>query len=513
MKQKFELGKEFAEAKEIRKQLLDSLKKGSIASDSKTAQRVSKLKLFDAKRIQDLKDLETEAATMEDQEKIASHKVKLGSMKEKNAIVIRKCEEILNKEVKKKQGTAMVVDGHKVVDFSDDAPMKDAANDLPAAASSSDSDSDSSDSSSSSDSDSSDSESSSSSDSSSSSSSSDSSSSDSSSSSSSSDSDSSSSSSSSSSDSSSSDSSSDSSSSDSDSDKNTSEAAPSNSAKNVEAVLRLEAANPLRDYRNEDGFDNNESRRVKVFVGNLPWKVTDGDIIEHFRECGDVCGIEWVTDKATGQFYGSSFIFFDSEAQAHKALLQNGSMLLGREIKVSLPAFGKANSATKKEGTQVPKGQEGAFCTIFIGNTPDDVTEWDLTSLFCKFGNIADIRFVIDKRTGEFKRCVFIQFSDEHEAAKAVAMNGYRLFDNRLRVDISADVSRVGKKNEDGDNSNNNRNGDPFLNEPKDPNHDPFLEEQKQQAGGDRGFFAGPPSQRGGSQRGGFQRGGFNRDY
>ena len=47
---------------------------------------------------------------------------------------------------------------------------------------------------------------------------------------------------------------------------------------------------------------------VRIFLGNLPFKITDELVHECFGEFGTIEGIHWVTDKATGQFYGTASV-------------------------------------------------------------------------------------------------------------------------------------------------------------------------------------------------------------
>lgn len=43
------------------------------------------------------------------------------------------------------------------------------------------------------------------------------------------------------------------------------------------------------------------SDKVRLFLGNLPFKITDELIHDCFDEFGTIAGIHWVTDKATGE--------------------------------------------------------------------------------------------------------------------------------------------------------------------------------------------------------------------
>ena len=62
----------------------------------------------------------------------------------------------------------------------------------------------------------------------------------------------------------------------------------------------------------EGGLAPNPDGIIKVFCGNLSYDIDDDKIKEFFKDCGEVTFIRWLTDKETGNFYGSGFIEFDS---------------------------------------------------------------------------------------------------------------------------------------------------------------------------------------------------------
>ena len=59
-------------------------------------------------------------------------------------------------------------------------------------------------------------------------------------------------------------------------------------------------------------------------------------VVQCFDEFGEIAGIHWVTDKATGQFYGTAFVDFTTAEAATGALVRNGVEILGRAVKVNV---------------------------------------------------------------------------------------------------------------------------------------------------------------------------------
>jgi RNA recognition motif-containing protein len=75
---------------------------------------------------------------------------------------------------------------------------------------------------------------------------------------------------------------------------------------------------------------------MNIYVGNLPYSLTEDDLKAAFSEFGEVSSANIIMDKMSGQSKGFGFVEMpdDSEAdQAIKAL--NESALNGRNIKVN----------------------------------------------------------------------------------------------------------------------------------------------------------------------------------
>ena len=74
----------------------------------------------------------------------------------------------------------------------------------------------------------------------------------------------------------------------------------------------------------------------KLFVGSLPWAVSDEALKEAFTQYGNVISAKVVTDRQTGRSRGFGFVEMESDSEASAAIeALNGSDLNGRNIVVN----------------------------------------------------------------------------------------------------------------------------------------------------------------------------------
>jgi RNA recognition motif-containing protein len=89
-----------------------------------------------------------------------------------------------------------------------------------------------------------------------------------------------------------------------------------------------------------ESFPANNSRRAsmpsKLYVGNLAYSVTNGDLEQLFSQAGQVQSAAVIMDKFSGQSKGFGFVEMANADEASKAIAQfNESELKGRNIKVN----------------------------------------------------------------------------------------------------------------------------------------------------------------------------------
>ncbi|XP_037677308.1 RNA-binding protein 34 [Choloepus didactylus] len=71
-----------------------------------------------------------------------------------------------------------------------------------------------------------------------------------------------------------------------------------------------------------------------VFVGNLPYKIEESAVEQHFLDCGSIVAVRIVRDQVTGVGKGFGYVLFENTDAVHLALKLNNSELLGRKLRV-----------------------------------------------------------------------------------------------------------------------------------------------------------------------------------
>lgn len=101
--------------------------------------------------------------------------------------------------------------------------------------------------------------------------------------------------------------------------------------------------------------------KSKVYVGNLPYSVTQEDLDREFSAFGEIDELKLIMDHQTGQSKGFAFITYGSDDAAESALSLNDSELNGRKIRVNLAkddnksggaGAGRNNNRVKSRPTQ-----------------------------------------------------------------------------------------------------------------------------------------------------------------
>jgi nucleolin len=165
---------------------------------------------------------------------------------------------------------------------------------------------------------------------------------------------------------------------------------------------------------------------TRLFLGNLPLTVDAASLGDFLPRT--VTHIKWITDKATGKFYGSAFVEMDSPTSAAEAVAMAGSQLMGRPIKINFaPARpGDVWPPEKKvvsgggggggiAGGSTTGGQAGGkgikalrekpenCVKLFIGNLSYDIDDDGIRNFFASVD--AEMKAVrwLHHQTGDFK--------------------------------------------------------------------------------------------------------------
>ncbi|XP_040480280.1 RNA-binding protein 34 isoform X2 [Ursus maritimus] len=123
--------------------------------------------------------------------------------------------------------------------------------------------------------------------------------------------------------------------------------------------------------------DTSSRDKRSVFVGNLPYKVEETAVEEHFLDCGSIVAVRIVRDRVTGVGRGFGYVLFENTDAVHLALKLNNSELMGRKLRVmrsvnkeklkpnSNPSL--KNVGKPKQGLNFASKNVGPSKSLFIG--------------------------------------------------------------------------------------------------------------------------------------------------
>ncbi|MBM3437491.1 MAG: RNA-binding protein [Bacteroidetes bacterium] len=75
---------------------------------------------------------------------------------------------------------------------------------------------------------------------------------------------------------------------------------------------------------------------MNIYLGNLPYNVSEDELMEIFEGYGTVNSIKVITDKFSGRSKGFGFVEMANDDEANKAIEElNGAEVKGRNITVN----------------------------------------------------------------------------------------------------------------------------------------------------------------------------------
>ena len=83
---------------------------------------------------------------------------------------------------------------------------------------------------------------------------------------------------------------------------------------------------------------------MKVYVGNLPWSVTDIDLLDLFKPFGSVDSAQVITDKESGRSRGFGFVEMAAQHAGEAIAKLNGHTIDSRQLRVNEAQTKQRNS-------------------------------------------------------------------------------------------------------------------------------------------------------------------------
>lgn len=208
--------------------------------------------------------------------------------------------------------------------------------------------------------------------------------------------------------------------------------------------------NPDNKNTSSSSSLHNPQNTTRLFIGNLPFAVDDNALQEFLP--GEATHIKWITDQATGRFYGSAFVEMSSSKDAAAAVGVTGASLMGRPLKINYapardgdawPPPNKVvtgNSKTTTGGTagrhEPLKEKPPGCCKLFLGNLSYEIDDDGIFKFFDTVqAEVKAVRWIHHKDSGDFKGVGFVDFWTEEACEKAASLNGKNLLGRPIRID------------------------------------------------------------------------------
>lgn len=73
---------------------------------------------------------------------------------------------------------------------------------------------------------------------------------------------------------------------------------------------------------------------MNIYIGNLNYRVKEGDLLQVMEEYGVVSSVKVITDRETGRSKGFAFVEMDDDAASVAISKLNGAEYMGRTMVV-----------------------------------------------------------------------------------------------------------------------------------------------------------------------------------
>ena len=161
-----------------------------------------------------------------------------------------------------------------------------------------------------------------------------------------------------------------------------------------------------------------DSESTNLYVRNIPPTMTSEGFFDLFSEYGEIDSYKVICDPATGVSLGYGFINFKSHDDAVKAINARHMQPFGEYLLVVKFADRKSYS---EEACEDPPNSN-----LYVKNLTHETSEEELKALFGTYGELLDVKVLIDKNTG-LSRCIgMVKFAALEDAVRAKdALNGH----------------------------------------------------------------------------------------
>ncbi|EGF82196.1 hypothetical protein BATDEDRAFT_34645 [Batrachochytrium dendrobatidis JAM81] len=103
----------------------------------------------------------------------------------------------------------------------------------------------------------------------------------------------------------------------------------------IKEIQKLNALELERGLTDKGSWHNQYKDSAYIYIGGLPYHLTEGDVICVFSQFGEVVDLDMVRDKETGKSKGFAFLAYEDQRSTVLAVDNlNGIQISGRVIRV-----------------------------------------------------------------------------------------------------------------------------------------------------------------------------------
>lgn len=174
-----------------------------------------------------------------------------------------------------------------------------------------------------------------------------------------------------------------------------------------------------------------------LFIGGLPVETTEKDLSQFLHIYSQIVWLQMGLDRQSNEFRGYAYTILADESAAEKLVLARGVVFKGVTVGVmrwraSCDYINQKDSWLKRK--------------VFVKNLEYETSEPDLIKYFSRFGKVEIAEVRRDHLTKESRRIGYIQFFEETDAEKCLAVKKHYI--NRRRVEVKKCKSKQEQSNE-----------------------------------------------------------------
>ncbi|CAJ1882333.1 unnamed protein product [Sphenostylis stenocarpa] len=213
------------------------------------------------------------------------------------------------------------------------------------------------------------------------------------------------------------------------------------SSESPEPETETETSEKTEQEKDQKVSDSNDNDTGRLYVGNLPYSITNSQLTDLFGEAGTVASAEIVYDRVTSRSRGFAFVTMGSVENAKEAIrMFDSSQVGGRTVKVNFPEVPKGGERLVM-GAKIRNNNKGFVDSphkIYCGNLGWGVTSQSLREAFAEQPGVLGAKVVYERDSGRSRGFGFVSFTTAESAEAALDfMNGVEVQGRPLRLNMA----------------------------------------------------------------------------